>query len=96
MRLILAISCKGLSAIARPVVVQFGIGTTNPRHPRRDVNRGFGRRRQRQVGGGDRRHVDMQVDAVEQRPGNLRLVLDGAFGRPAAGLGRVVEIAATA
>ncbi len=31
----------------------------------------FGRRRQDEIGGGDRRHFDMQVDAVEQRPGKF-------------------------
>lgn len=62
----------------------------------RDVGRGFGGRRQREIGGAYRRHVDMQVDAVEQRAGDLRLVFDGAFGRAAAGLAGIVEIAAAA
>ena len=41
---------------------------------------------QHQVGGGDRRHFDLQVDAVEQRPRDARLVALGATrpgGRPA-------------
>ena len=47
------------------------------RHARR-LRRALGRRRQDQIGGGDRRHFDMQVDAVEQRAGNARLILRGA------------------
>ena len=58
--------------------------------------RALARRRQRQVGGRHRRHVDMQVDAVEQRPGDARLVVLGAFGRAPAGQRGIVEIAAAA
>lgn len=38
----------------------------------------------------------MKIDAVEQRTGNLGLVFLGAFRRPAAALGWIVEIAAAA
>ena len=38
----------------------------------------------------------MQIDAVEQRPGNALLVIAGAFGRAAAGLGRIGKITAAA
>ena len=38
----------------------------------------FGRRRQDEIGGGHRRHFDMQVDAVDQRAGNPRLIVGGA------------------
>ena len=42
------------------------------------------------------RHFDMQVDAVEQRPGNARLVIGAAFGRARTGLRRIAEITAAA
>jgi hypothetical protein len=45
------------------------------RDPRRDLGRAFGWRRQHHVGGGDRRHLDDEVDAVEQRPREAGLVL---------------------
>ena len=48
------------------------------RDARRDFAAALGRRRQDQVGGGHRRHLDVQVDAVEQRAGQPRLVLGGA------------------
>ncbi len=39
---------------------------------------------QDQVGGRDRRHVDADVDAVEQRPGDARLIIvDAARAAPA-------------
>jgi hypothetical protein len=34
-----------------------------------DFAAAFGRRRQDEIGGGHRRHFDMQVDAVERRSG---------------------------
>jgi hypothetical protein len=34
----------------------------------------------------------MQVNAVEQRPGNARLVVAGAFGRAAAAQRRIAQI----
>ena len=43
-----------------------------------------------------RRHLDVQVDAVEQGPGDLGLVLQGTPGRPRAGQGRIVQVAAAA
>jgi hypothetical protein len=46
-----------------------------PRDPLGDVAASFGRRRQDQIGGGDRRHFDVQVDAIEQRAGYARLIV---------------------
>ena len=43
-----------------------------------DLRRALGRRRQDQVGGGDRRYLDMQIDAVQQRAGKLGLIIGGA------------------
>ena len=51
--------------------------------------RAFGRRRQYQIGGGDGRDLDMQVDAVEQRAGDLGLIIGGAAWRPRTGEGRI-------
>jgi len=58
----------------------------------------FGRRRQDQVGGGHRRHFDMQVDAIEQWSGYARLVI-GAAARirsAPAGKARLIGFAAAA
>ena len=38
----------------------------------------------------------MQIDAIEQRPRDARLVVAGAARRPAAGEDRIVQIAAAA
>src|SRR3546814_12939650 len=46
-----------------------------------DLGRTLGRRRQCQVGGRHRRHLDAQVEAVEQRPGQPALVVLGEIGR---------------
>ena len=46
------------------------------------------RRRQHEIGGGDGRHLDLQVDAVEQRPRDARLVVVGAAWSALAGLSR--------
>ena len=43
-----------------------------------DLAASFGRRRQDQVGGGHRRHLDVQVDAVDERPREAALVFGGA------------------
>ena len=66
--------------------------------PRRDLGRAFGRRRQHHVGGGDRRHLDDEVDAVEQRPREAGLVLRHAalVRLPAAGEARLGRLAAAA
>jgi len=37
------------------------------REPRCDLAASFRRRRQDQIGGGHRRHLDVQVDAVDER-----------------------------
>ena len=34
-------------------------------------------RRQDEIGRGDRRHLDVQIDAVEERPGKPRLIIGG-------------------
>jgi hypothetical protein len=39
-----------------------------PRHSRPHLRASLGRRRQHHVGGRQRRHLDLQIDAVEKRP----------------------------
>src|SRR6266700_7674534 len=56
----------------------------------------LGRRRQGEIGRGDRRYVDIEVDAVEQRATEAGLVILRAARRPAAGPSRLREIAAAA
>ena len=58
--------------------VALGLDRAGPRDARRDLAAAFGRRRQDQVGGGDGRHLDVQIDAVEQRPRQPALVVGGA------------------
>ena len=48
------------------------------RNPRSHFGAAFGRRRQDQVGGGDGRHINVQVDAVKQRARQPRLIVGGA------------------
>ena len=66
--------CVALSGLHRP----------RARHAGRDLAAALGGRRQDQVGGADRRHLDVQVDAVEQRAGEPRLILAGAARQLAA------------
>jgi hypothetical protein len=58
----------------------------------------FGRRRQDQIGRGHSRNFDLQIDAVEERSGNARLVIGGAVCVcPApAGETRLISLAAAA
>ena len=70
-------------AIERRIAVVLNV--SGARHPKRDLGRAFGGRRQRQVGGGKLRHVDMEVDAVVERPGDARLIFAGAARHPRAG-----------
>ena len=65
-------------------------------HTRGDVERGLARRRKREVGGADRRHLDVQVDAVEQRSRDLRLIVLHEARNLAAAERRVVGVAAAA
>ena len=53
-------------------------------HPRGDIGRAFGGRRQSEIGGLDRGHVDAEIDAVEQRARQLALIVE----RRSAGRGR--------
>ncbi len=56
------------------------------RDPRRNLIAALGRRRQGQIGSGDARDLDMQIDAVEQRPLQAALIIQRAFGRTPARL----------
>ena len=75
-----------------------GLHVARPRDARRDLAAAFGRRRQDQVRGGDRRHLDVQVDAVEQRAGEPALIFGGAaLVRAApAGKARIARLPAAA
>jgi len=53
-----------------------------------DFAAAFGGRRQDEIGCGHRRHFDMQVDAVDQRAGNPRLIVGGAAGVGPAAAGK--------
>jgi hypothetical protein len=62
----------------------------------RDVGARFRWRRQREVARRNRRHVDGQIDAVEQRPRQLCLIFLGATGRATARPARLRQVAAAA
>ena len=49
-----------------------------------------------QIGGADRFDIDAEVDAVEQRAGDARLIIGGAAWRAAARQRGVAEVAAAA
>ncbi len=49
-----------------------------PRDARGDFAAAFRGRRQDQIGSGDGRHLDVQIDAVDQRAGQPRLIVGGA------------------
>ena len=68
------------------------------RDARRDLAAAFRRRRQDEIGGGHGRHLDVQIDAVEQRARQPRLVVRGAarVGPALAGEARLVGAAAAA
>ena len=58
--------------------IAFKLHGAGSRHAGGDLFAAFGRRRQDQVGGGDSRHLDVEIDAVEQRARQPGLVFDGA------------------
>jgi hypothetical protein len=87
----------GLGVGADPMRgVAIGLNLARHPHPPAHFGRAFGRRRQDEVGGGDAGHLDMEVDAVEQRPRNLRLVIGGAARGAGAGQSGIAEMAAAA
>jgi hypothetical protein len=71
-------------------------GPRAPRRPARDFGAALRPAAAGQVGGADPWHVDVQVDAVEQRPRHLGLIIGGAARRAAAGQRRIAEMAAAA
>jgi hypothetical protein len=52
--------------------------------------------RQHQIGGADRLHFDVEVDAVEQRAGDLGLIVGGTARRAGAGEARISQMSAAA
>ena len=58
--------------------IALGLDRARRARPVRRPRAAFRRRRQDQVGGGNRRHLDMEVDTVEQRAGQPRLIVGGA------------------
>jgi hypothetical protein len=56
----------------------------------------LGGRRQSEIGGGDALDIDMEVDAIEKRPGDPRLIIGGALRGTAAGKRRIAEMPASA
>ena len=65
-------------------------------HPGADGSRGFARRRAQQQLGWQRGHLDVEIDAVEQRSAELALVARHLVGRAAAGTCAGAEKAAGA
>ena len=73
-----------------PVCLQLARGG----HPARDCGAAFGWWRKREIGRGHALHINMQIDAVEQRARSSRLIIHGAPGGAAAGKRRVPQMAA--
>jgi len=46
--------------------------------------------------GGHGRHLHLNIDAIQQRTGQPRLIIRGAFGRAAASLCGIAEMSAAA
>ena len=78
--------------------VAFALHVAGACHPRRHLPAAFGRRRQDEIGGGHRRHFDVQVDPVQQRAGQPRLIFGGTAGirTAAAGEAGIIRAPATA
>ena len=67
------LACALVRTLARPERgIALGLDIARARDAGGDLARAFRGRRQDQIGGGDRRHFDVQVDAVEQRAGQPR------------------------
>ena len=73
------------------ILEAFALDGTGFGDPRRDFFIAFSGRRQSEIAGGYSGDIHMQVNAVEQRPGNALLVIAGAFGRAAAGQRRIAH-----
>jgi hypothetical protein len=76
--------------------VALDLGAAGKRHALAHLRTSFGRLRQNEVGGGDGRHLDLKVDAVEQGAGDARLVALGAGPALAADIARLARAAAAA
>jgi hypothetical protein len=86
----------GFGVRARAVaVIAVGLHLPGGGDPPSDLGAALGWRGQSEIGGRDGRYFDVQVDAVEQRPGDPRLVIRGAARRAAAGERGIAEMAAT-
>jgi len=74
----------GLGTAGNPAaVVALALDLAGKGHARGHLPAALARRRQRQIGGRDRRHFDMLVDAIEERARDLRLIVLRAFGSAA-------------
>ena len=85
----------GISTDAIPVVAACLLFSC-VRYAPRDFGAALRRRGQGQIGGGDPRDLDMQIDPIQQRPGYTRLIIGRAPRRPAAGERWVTKMPATA
>lgn len=81
--------CIGAS---RVVAVAIGLDRARGSNPDRDLRRALCRRREDQVGGADRLHVDMEVDSIEQRTGDLRLIVRRTLRCSRTRQARIVEM----
>ena len=70
----LTLAIRGDLHIAR------GLPLADECHALADVAAALSPRRQNQIGGGNHRHFDVEVDTVEWRPGNTRPVVGAAAG----------------
>lgn len=93
-------ACFGIDAKLRPPerLEPLGLHGARRRDPRRDFLASFRWRRQHEIGRADGGHFDVEVDAVEERPRQPRLIVGDAarIGAALAGEARVIGAAAAA
>ena len=77
-------------------IITIGLQLPGRGHAPRDLRASFGRWRKGEVGRGDARDVHKKIDAVQQRPGDPRLIIGGAARGAAAGERGIAEMPATA
>ena len=77
-------------------IITIGLQLPGRGHAPRDLRASFGRWRKGEVGRGDARYVHVKIDAVQQRPGDPRLIIGGAARGAAAGERGIAEMPATA
>jgi hypothetical protein len=86
----------GIGVQAGTAAEALTLEAAGPLHPRSDGGAGFLAQRSNEITVGDGRHLQVDVDPVQQRPGDPRSVAFDLQRSAAARVDRIVEIAAGA